>query len=169
VHDVATAAPAIVQTAIDAYGQLDIDVNNAGIRVGLFGEQASEEFWHVSDVSFCGTAELSRAAWPHLVKSGSGCLILVSSSDLLANPGASAYGAGKGAIFLLGNTLAMGGDRVGAQVSTLMPAAWTSMTENAYTDPTILSTLRDGMGPEHVANFVAYLTHQDTTVHGDLF
>ncbi|WP_167140557.1 SDR family NAD(P)-dependent oxidoreductase [Diaminobutyricimonas sp. TR449] len=170
VHDVATEASAIVQTAIDAYGQLDIVVNNAGIiRVGLFGEQASEEFWQVFDVSFRGTAELSRAAWPHLVKSGSGRLILVSSSGILANPGAAAYGSAKGAIWALGNTLAMEGDRVGVQVSTLMPTAWTPMTENAYSDPTILSTLRDGMGPEHVANFVAYLSHQDTTVHGDMF
>lgn len=170
VHDVASSAASIVQTAMDAFGQLDIVVNNAGIiRVGLFDEQPSEEFWKVFDVSFRGTVELSRAAWPHLVKSGSGRLILVSSSGMLANPGASAYGASKGAIWALGNTLAVEGDRVGVQVSSLMPTAWTPMTENAYSDPTILRTLRDGMGPEHVANFVAYLSHQDTTAHGDLY
>lgn len=170
VHDVATDASAIVQTAIDSFGALDIVVSNAGIiRVGLFGEQPSEEFWKVFDVSFRGTVELSRAAWPHLVQSGSGRLILVSSSGILANPGASAYGASKGAIWAFGNTLAMEGDRVGVQVSSLMPTAWTPMTEGAYTDPNIISTLRDGMGPEHVANFVAYLSHQDTTVHGDMF
>ncbi|MCG2624096.1 SDR family NAD(P)-dependent oxidoreductase [Arthrobacter sp. I2-34] len=169
-HDVANEAPAIVQTALDAFGRLDIVVNNAGIiRVGLFGEQSSEEFWKVFDVSFKGTAELSRAAWPHLMQSGSGRLILVSSSGVLANPGASAYGAAKGAIWALGNTLAMEGDRVGVQVSTLMPTAWTPMTESAYSDPNIISTLRDGLGPEHVANFVAYLSHQDTAVHGDMF
>ena len=170
VHDVASSAASIVQTAMDAFGQLDIVVNNAGIiRVGLFDEQPSEEFWKVFDVSFRGTVELSRAAWPHLVKSGSGRLILVSSSGMLANPGASAYGASKGAIWALGNTLAMEGDRVGVQVSSIMPTAWTPMTESAYSDPTILRTLRDGMGPEHVANFVAYLSHQDTTTHGDLY
>lgn len=63
VHDVATDASAIVQTAIDSFGALDIVVSNAGIiRVGLFGEQPSEEFWKVFDVSFRGTVELSRAA-----------------------------------------------------------------------------------------------------------
>ena len=118
---------------------------------------------------FKGATDLSRAAWPHLVSSGSGRLILVSSSGILANPGASAYGAAKGAIWALGNTLAMEGDRVGVQVSTLMPTAWTPMTENAYSDPTILNTLRNGMGPEHVANFVTFLAHQDTAVHGDLY
>lgn len=169
-HDVATNAPAVAQTALDTYGQLDIVVCNAGIiRVGLFDEQPSDEFWKVFDVSFRGTAELARAAWPHLVKSGTGRLVLVSSSGILANPGASAYGAAKGAIWALGNTLAMEGDRVGVQVTTIMPTAWTPMTEGAYSDPTILSTLRDGMGPEHVAAFITYLAHQDTDVHGDFF
>ncbi|MGL3151275.1 SDR family NAD(P)-dependent oxidoreductase [Microbacterium sp. A82] len=170
VHDVSTRGADVVQTAIDTFGQLDIVVNNAGIiRVGLFGEQPSDEFWKVFDVSFRGTVEVSRAAWPHLVASGAGRLILVSSSGVLANPGASAYGAAKGAIWALGNSLAMEGDRVGVNVTTIMPTAWTPMTESAYSNPDIISTLRDGMGPEHVANFVAFLAHQDTTVHGDFF
>ncbi|GAB33301.1 putative oxidoreductase [Gordonia otitidis NBRC 100426] len=169
-NDVSTTAPAIVDTALNAFDRLDIVVSNAGIiRVGLFSEQPEQEFWKVFDVSFKGATDLSRAAWPHLVSSGSGRLILVSSSGILANPGASAYGAAKGAIWALGNTLAMEGDRVGVQVSTLMPTAWTPMTENAYSDPTILNTLRNGMGPEHVANFVTFLAHQDTAVHGDLY
>ena len=169
-HDVAQQAADTVATAVDEFGRVDVVVANAGIiRVGLFGEQEPAEFWKVFDVSFRGTAELARAAWPHLVESGSGRLILVSSSGVLANPGASAYGAAKGAIWALGNTLAMEGDRVGVQVTTIMPTAWTPMTDGAYTDPTILSTLRDGMGPEHVAAFVTFLAHQDTRVHGDFF
>ena len=169
-HDVARSAGDAVATATNEYGQLDVVVANAGIiRVGLFHEQPEEEFWQVFDVSFKGTVDVARAAWPLLVKSGSGRLVLVSSSGVLANPGASAYGDAKGGIWALGNTLAMEGDRVGVQVTTLMPTAWTPMTEGAYTDPTILSTLRDTMGPEKVAAFVTYLAHQDTTVHGDFF
>lgn len=169
-NDVTVAGEAIIQAAISAFGQLDIVVCNAGIiKVGLFGEQPMDEFWKVFDVSFRGTVEVSRAAWPHLVKSGAGRLILVSSSGILANPGAAAYGAAKGAIWALGNSLAMEGDRVGVQVSTLMPTAWTPMTAGAYTHPVILSTLKDRMGPEHVAAFVAFLAHPDTKVHGDLY
>ncbi|UDY24994.1 SDR family NAD(P)-dependent oxidoreductase [Nocardioides sp. Kera G14] len=169
-HDVSTGGSEIVGTALDNFGRLDIVVANAGIlRVGLFGEQPLEEFWKVFDVSFKGTVEMLHAAWPHLVDSGSGRVILVSSSGLLANPGASAYGAAKAALFGLGNTLAMEGDRVGVQVTTIMPTAWTPMTENAYTDPTILSTLRDTMGPEYVSGFITWLAHQETTVHGDFF
>lgn len=169
-HDVVADAEGIVTTALDSFGQLDIVVANAGIlRVGLFGEQPMEEFWKVFDVSFKGTVDLAHAAWPHLITSGTGRLVLVSSSGVLANPGAAAYGAAKGAMWALGNTLAVEGDRVGVQVTTIMPTAWTPMTENAYSDPNIISTLRDTMGPEKVAAFITYLTHQDTTVHGDFF
>lgn len=169
-HDVRTGAAEVVQTAIAAFGQLDIVVSNAGIiRVGLFAEQPADEFWEVFDVSFRAAVDLARAAWPYLVESDAGRLILVSSSGILANPGASAYGAAKGAIWALGNSLAMEGDRVGVQVTTIMPTAWTPMTESAYENPDIIRTLRDGMGPEHVAAFVAFLAHQDTTVHGDFF
>lgn len=168
--DVAKDAAHLVKTAIDYYGQLDIVINNAAIiKVGLFGEGDPNEFWQVFDVSFRGTVELTRAAWPYLVKSGSGRVILISSSGIWANPGASAYGASKGAVWALGNTLAEEGDRVGVQVSTIMPTAYTPMTAGAYSNPTIISTLRDLMGPEHVAGFVAYLCHQDTKVHGDMW
>lgn len=170
VHDVSTGAAEVVEHAISSFGRLDIVVANAGIlRVGLFGEQAMDEFWKVFDVTFKGTVDLARAAWPHLIESTTGRLILISSSGMLANPGAAAYGSAKAALWGLGNTLAMEGDRVGVQVTTIMPTAWTPMTESAYSDPNIISTLRDTMGPEKVAGFITYLAHQDTTVHGDFF
>jgi hypothetical protein len=103
------------------------------------------------------------------MKSGTGRVINVASSGMLANPGASAYGAAKGAIWAFGNTLAAEGARVGVQVTTLMPSAWTPMTENAYDDPDVVNTLRDKLSPSHVAAFVAFLAHQDTTVAGDTF
>jgi NAD(P)-dependent dehydrogenase (short-subunit alcohol dehydrogenase family) len=170
IHDVSSDAAAIVEAAVTAFGGLHIVVSNAGIiRTGMFTEQAPEDFWKVFDVSFKGTVDLSRASWPHLVSSGTGRLILVSSSGILGNPTTSAYSAAKGAIWSLANVLAMEGDMQGVQVSALMPTAWTPMTENAYSDPVVVETLRDRMGPEHVAAFVAFLAHQDTTVHGDLY
>lgn len=169
-NDVSNDAKKIVKTAIDTYGQLDIVIANAGIlKVGLFGEQSLDEFWNVFDVSFKGTVSLLHAGWKYLKESDSARVILVSSSGLLANPGASAYGAAKAAIFGLGNTLAMEGDRLGIQVSTVMPTAWTPMTESAYSNPVIISTLRDQMGPEYVSSFITFLSHQDTKLHGSLY
>ncbi len=169
-NDVSNDAEKIVKTAIDTYGQLDIVIANAGIlKVGLFGEQSLDEFWNVFDVSFKGTVNLLHTGWKYLKESDSARVILVSSSGMLANPGASAYGAAKAAIFGLGNTLAMEGDRLGIQVSTVMPTAWTPMTESAYSNPVIVSTLRDQMGPEYVSSFITFLSHQDTKLHGSLY
>lgn len=170
-HDVTLDAPSIVQTALDEFGRLDIVVNNAGImRAALFADQPVDEFWKVFDVSFRGTVELTRAAWPHLVSSGTGRLILVSSSGILGDAGESAYAAAKGAVWAFGNGLAAEGKRVGVQVSTIMPTAWTPMTEAFWADfPEVASAFRDNMGPEHVAAFVAFLAHQDTTVGADFY
>lgn len=169
-NDVANGTKEIIKTAIDNFGQLDIIIANAGIiKVGLFGEQPMDEFWKVFDVSFKGTVDLLYAGWEYLKQSEAGRVILVSSSGMLANPGASAYGAAKAALFGLGNTLAMEGDRLGIQVSTIMPTAWTPMVEGAYTDPVILSTIRDQMGPEYVSSFITFLSHQDTKLHGSLY
>jgi NAD(P)-dependent dehydrogenase (short-subunit alcohol dehydrogenase family) len=168
VHDVTTDAAAIVQTAIEAFGQLDIVVSNAGIlRAEPFADQVPDDFWTIFNVSFKGTVDITRAAWPHLVASGSGRVILISSSGILGNPTASAYGAAKAAVWGLANTLAMEGESVGVQVTTIMPSAWTSMTDGAFDNAAIVSTMRDSMGPEHVAAFAAFLAHQDTTVHDD--
>lgn len=169
-NNVVKAADHVVRTAIDTFGRLDIAVANAGIvKFGLFAEQSVDDFWSVFDVSFKGTVDLARAAWPHLAESSAGRLILVSSSGMLASPGMSAYGAAKAAIWGLGNTLAVEGDRVGIQVTTIMPTAWTPMTESGFTDPTIVATLRDLMSADKVAAFVTYLAHQSTLVHGDFF
>jgi len=171
VHDVASQAQSIVDSTLEAYRQLDIVVNNAGImREGLFCEQPMEDFWRVFDVSFRGSVELTRAAWPHLVSSGSGRVVLVSSNGLLGAAGVTAYAAAKAAIWSFGNTLAMEGKRVGVHVSTIMPTAWTPMSAASWAGrPEVASVFRDKMAPDDVAAFVAFLAHQDTSVHGGLF
>jgi len=169
-HDVGRSAAGVVKTAVDTFGHLDVVICNAGIlRAGRFADQPEDEFWRVFDVSFRGVVDLSRKAWPHLAKSAAGRLILTSSSGVLANPGAAAYGAAKAAIWGLGNSLAAEGADDGIQVTTILPTAYTPMSEDAYSDPAIVATLREKMGPEHVAAFVAFLAHQDTTVGGDVF
>lgn len=123
----------------------------------------------VFDTSFKGTVNVTRAAWRHLVESGTGRLINVSSAGMLAGPYNSAYSAAKAAIWGLGNTLIAEGEEVGVQVTTLQPTAWTSMTENAFGDPAIRRVLREKLPPRAIAAFVTWLAHQDTTVYGECF
>lgn len=169
-HNVVTGASEIVQTALDSFGQLDIVVNNAGINAfGRFWEMESETWWRIFDVAVKGVVGVSRAAMPHLIASGSGRLINISSNGVMGVPTDSAYNAAKAAIWGLGITLAAEAREVGVQVTTLMPVAWTPMTENAFPNPIIQDAMRKTVPSSAVSAFVTWLAHQDTTVHGDTF
>jgi NAD(P)-dependent dehydrogenase (short-subunit alcohol dehydrogenase family) len=168
--DITTNAARLVQTAIDAFGQLDIVVNNAGIFIpGSFAEQDPADWWKVFDTHVRGTTEVSRAAWPHLARSGDGRLINIASSGILGSPFASAYSAAKGAIWGLGNSLSKEGPDVGIQVTTVLPSAYTPMTAGAFDDPTVLEALEEQMPASAIAAFVAWLAHSDTQANGNSF
>jgi NAD(P)-dependent dehydrogenase (short-subunit alcohol dehydrogenase family) len=169
-HNIVTNAADLIGTAVREFGQLDIVVNNAGIaRFGRFWEQDSAEWWSVFDTHLRGTVEVARAAMPHLIESGTGRLINISSSAMLGAPLASAYSAAKAAIWGLGNTLALEADEVGVQVTTVQPSAWTPMTEGAFQDPSVRQVLKDKLPPSAVSAFITWLAHQDTTAHGVCF
>jgi len=169
-NDVVAGATAIVQTAIDSFGQLDIVVNNAGvITFGKFWEQDSDEWWRTFDVSFRGLVEVSRAAMPHLIASGTGRIINVSSNGVFGVPLCTAYNSAKAAVWGLGLSLADEAREVGVQVTTLMPVAWTAMPQAAFTDPVVRDGMANAVPAGAPAAFVTWLAHQDTTVHGDTF
>ena len=169
-HNIVTSAADIVQTALGSFGQLDIVVNNAGINAfGRFWEMDSETWWRIFDVCVKGVIEVSRAAMPHLIASGSGRLINISSNGIMGVPLDSAYNAAKAAIWGLGITLAAEAREVGVQVTTLMPVAWTPMTEDAFSNPVIRDAMRTTVPPSAVSAFVTWLAHQETAVYGDTF
>ena len=169
-HNIVSGAADIIQTALNEFGQLDIVVNNAGINAfGRFWEMDPETWWKIFDVSVKGVVEVSRAAMPHLIASGSGRLINISSNGVMGVPLDSAYNAAKAAIWGLGITLAAEAREVGVQVTTLMPVAWTPMTEDAFPNPVIRDAMRETVPASAVSAFVAWLAHQDTTVYGDTF
>ena len=169
-HNIVSGAADIIQTALNEFGQLDIVVNNAGINAfGRFWEMDADTWWKIFDVSVKGVVEVSRAAMPHLIASGSGRLINISSNGVMGVPLDSAYNAAKAAIWGLGITLAAEAREVGVQVTTLMPVAWTPMTEDAFPNPVIRDAMRQTVPASAVSAFVAWLAHQDTTVYGDTF
>ena len=81
----------------------------------------------------------------------------------------SSYGAAKAAIWGLGNSLIPEARDVGVQVSTILPVAWTPMTDDAFTDPLIRKIMVEQFPSRAVSAFVAWLAHQDTTVYGESF
>ena len=67
------AVRAAVRDAAERLGGIDIVVNNAGVgAVGTVEANPDSEWHRVFDIHFRGTVEVTRAAWPHLVRSGSG-------------------------------------------------------------------------------------------------
>lgn len=160
---------AMVAKAIDAFGQLDIVVSNAGVMSSASLAEARPGDWHmVFDVHFRGTVEICRAAWPHLVKSGTGRVVTTSSSGMLGNAGLTSYGSAKGGIFSFTRSLAIEGQEHGITANSILPSAWTRIT-GTIDDPAIASTLQRYFQSEHVSALVTWLVHQDTHVTNEAF
>ena len=166
-HSVLGQADAMVAAALDAFGRLDIVINNAGtLNGGLFADLSVEDWWKVADVHFRGTVDVTRAAWPHLVRSGAGRIVNTASCGMLGNARATNYGAAKAAIFGFTRSAALEGAAHGLHVNCILPAAWTRMT-SGIDAPAVREAMETYYEPEHVAALVAWLCHADTNVNGE--
>jgi NAD(P)-dependent dehydrogenase (short-subunit alcohol dehydrogenase family) len=105
--DSEAGAGSIVRAALDAFGRIDILINNAGIQHPKpFPELTLDVYRKVMDVHFLGTVMVTQATWPHLVKQGYGRVINTVSTTIYGLPHWTAYAAAKGALFAFTRTLA---------------------------------------------------------------
>jgi NAD(P)-dependent dehydrogenase (short-subunit alcohol dehydrogenase family) len=168
-HSVVGGGDDIVRTAVAAFGRLDIVVCNAGVISSATFAEANPGDWEtVFDIHFQGTVGVCRAAWAHLVRSGTGRIITTASSGMLGNAGLSSYGAAKGATFALTRSLAIEGQDAGITANCILPSAWTRIT-GTIDDPAISASLQKYFQPEHVSALVTWLAHQDTAVTNEVF
>ncbi len=165
----ATDAREIVQTALDAFGRIDVVLNVTGLtHVGLFHTIAAEDWNRVFASHFTSTLELARAAWPALSASGNGRLINAASTTIFGGEYCSAYIAPKGAIFAAGRAWALEGRSQNIRVNTIMPTAISQMNDN-LPDPELVRVYREHFQPEKVAGFLGWLAHKDNTLSGHTF
>jgi NAD(P)-dependent dehydrogenase (short-subunit alcohol dehydrogenase family) len=117
------AAKAAVQSAVAAFGRLDVVVNNAGYGdVAPFEQLSSERFKAVMDTNFYGVVNVTRAALPIMRKQRSGCILQVSSlGGRLGLPGSTAYHAAKWAVGGFTESLAQEVAPFGVRVCALEP------------------------------------------------
>jgi len=150
-------AAAIVKTAVDRFGGLDIMVNNAGIlRDRTLLKMAPEEWQAVIDVHLTGTFACLQAAARQMVAQGRGGRIIntSSSSGLLGNFGQANYGAAKAGIHALTRIASMELGSKGITVNALAPNAYTRMTREL---PGMVHMSEADMGPQFMAPLVCYL------------
>ncbi len=164
-----TDAGRIVQSALDAFGRIDVVLNTTGLtHVGLFHTISPEDWDRSFDSHFTSTLELARAAWASLSASGNGRLINSSSTTIFGGEYCSPYIAPKGAIFAAGRAWALEGRSQNIRVNTIMPTAISQMNDN-LPDPVLVKVYRDHFQPEKVAGFLGWLAHKDNTLSGHTF
>ena len=157
---------AIVQTAIDAFGRVDIVVNNAGIlRDKAFHNMEPELMNPVFDVHLKGAFYVSRPAFVKMREQGYGRIISTSSAaGVFGNFGQTNYGAAKMGLVGLTRVLAVEGAKANIKANVIAPLALTRMTENIMS-----GTMAEKIVPELVSPIVAYLAHEDCDATGRIF
>jgi 3-oxoacyl-[acyl-carrier protein] reductase len=156
----------LVQAAVDAFGGLDIVVNNAGVlRDGMLFNLTEQQWDDVIRVHLKGHASVSRAAASHWrsASKASGApvygRVINTSSEafLFGSAGQPNYAAAKAGIVAL--TLATHGGlgRYGVRANAICPRARTAMTDGVFGDDPRGSEVLDALAPERVAELVRFL------------
>jgi NAD(P)-dependent dehydrogenase (short-subunit alcohol dehydrogenase family) len=152
-------AQRMVEQAVEAFGGVDIVINNAGIlRDKTFIKMGMEDFEAVVDVHLLGSTYVTKAAFPLMREKGYGRIVLTSStSGLFGNFGQTNYGAAKMGVVGLMNCLRLEGAKYDIRVNTIAPAAATRMTEGLLPQEAV-----DAMQPEYVVPATLYLASEDS-------
>ncbi|MHA6758273.1 SDR family NAD(P)-dependent oxidoreductase [Streptacidiphilus sp. PAMC 29251] len=155
---------AMVAQTVEAFGRIDIVVNNAGIlRDKSFGKLTAALVDPVIDVHLRGAFHVLIPAWQHMKEQGYGRIVNTSSgSGLFGNFGQANYGAAKAGLVGLTRVLAVEGRKVGIRANVIAPAAFTRMTEE------LLGAKGDLLSPESIAPVVAFLASRDCDLNGQI-
>ncbi|UZF76295.1 SDR family NAD(P)-dependent oxidoreductase [Amycolatopsis mediterranei] len=172
-HDVSTTAggEAIVGTALEHFGRIDVVVNNAGIiRWGGLPELDLENLERHLAVHLLGSFTTMRAAWPHFIEQGYGRIVLTTSSGLFGLDNNLSYAAAKAGVIGLARGAKLAGEPHGIKVNLIAPAAQTRMAGgDPLGDDAQAVPGQPFMPSDAVAPMVAFLAHESCPVNGEIY
>ncbi|PIL29783.1 hypothetical protein GSI_07988 [Ganoderma sinense ZZ0214-1] len=153
-----TDGEAVIKTALEAFGNVTILINNAGIlRDKGFKNMSDQEWDQIMAVHLKGSYACAKAAWPYFQKQGFGRIVnTASAAGLYGNFGQANYSAAKMGLVGFTKALAAEGARYNIKSMVVAPMAASAMTETIM-PPEMLANMK----PEFVAPFVVAITHPD--------
>merc|ERR1740117_2470733 len=156
----------IVKTAVDAFGTVDIVINNAGILRDISFQKMSDLDWDlIMKVHLKGAYSVTRAAWNIMREKKYGRIINTgSSSGIYGSFGQVNYSTAKLGLWGFTQSLAKEGEKRNIRCNCIAPLAGTRMTATVMPAEVV-----EALKPDYVAPFVAYFAHESCEDNGGLF
>jgi NAD(P)-dependent dehydrogenase (short-subunit alcohol dehydrogenase family) len=164
--DTVEGGEAIVKTALDAYGTVDIVIANAGILRDRAFHNITEEDWDkIFAVHVKGSFDVIQPAFRIMRQNSYGRIIVTTSNaGLYGNFGQANYSSAKTAVLGFASTLELEGAKYNIKANVIAPVAASRLTEDVM-PPQVLEKLK----PEYVSPMVAYLCSEECSVSGQIF
>jgi (3R)-3-hydroxyacyl-CoA dehydrogenase / 3a,7a,12a-trihydroxy-5b-cholest-24-enoyl-CoA hydratase / enoyl-CoA hydratase 2 len=165
-YDSVTDGENIVKTAMDAFGRVDVLINNAGILRDTSFANMSDQDWNlIYEVHVRGSYKTTKAVWEIMRSQGYGRIIMTASAaGIYGNFGQANYSMAKLGLYGFANTLALEGRKRGIHVNTIAPIAGSRLTETVLPKDVLAA-----LDPAVVSTLVAWLCHEDCQETGGLF
>eukprot|EP00929_Paragymnodinium_shiwhaense_P073535 TRINITY_DN374_c0_g1_i1.p1 TRINITY_DN374_c0_g1~~TRINITY_DN374_c0_g1_i1.p1 ORF type:complete len:300 (-),score=112.11 TRINITY_DN374_c0_g1_i1:195-1094(-) len=144
----------IIKSAVDAFGKIDIIVNNAGILQDVgFRKQTDKQWSIIQEIHLYGQRNMCKAAWDKFYEQGFGRIVNVASiNGILGAHGQTNYSAAKSGAIGLTFALAKEGAKKNIKCNVLVPGAGTAMTATIMPKEIV-----EASKPEYVAPLVGFL------------
>ena len=140
---------AMVQRAVEAFGTVDVLVNNIGrASVGTVVDISEEDWDRALDINLRTTFLASKCAIPVMAAGGGGSIVNISSISALRGDGTAAYSAAKGAMLALTVDMAYSHGREGIRVNAIAPGHITTPMVHSVSAPGPQAEFMDRMRSE---------------------